>query len=95
MFPSVKFENPNRQNLYSRESQSYRSTLYEKLKNINFPPEEDFQRNYDLENESETRLDREKDNSEKFGNRKVLYSKRVFLGDLCHCVISFYVENKK
>jgi hypothetical protein len=94
VFPSINFntnknenENFGRATFTSYKSKS--SSLYNKLKMTNFNFKsgsntgEDFYQVSNIKSPNNT------------GDKKILFNKKVFLGDLSHCVVTFSVQNKQ
>ena len=91
VFPSIKFETPTRDvSSYSNSKQDFKkNTLYNKLKFTNFNFTSTLSSTKDMFSSNSFEL------KQKTSDKKILFSKSVFLGDLFHCMVNFYVENKK
>jgi hypothetical protein len=85
-FPSIKFEHPIRNDTAYVETK--KDSLYNKLKltNINFNPTLSEGKDVIVSKSFEMKGKPEK---------KLLYTKSAFLGDLFQCLINFFIENKK
>lgn len=86
VFPSIKFENPLKNE--SAFVETKKDTLYNKLKLTNF----NF--NTTISDGKDVIVSKSFEMKGK-PEKKMLYNKTAFLSDLFQCFISFYIENKK
>ena len=106
IFPSIKFSNPFKEEStglngnqtfntsYKNSNGFNQNSLYNKLKLTNF----NFTNSKTGEGLFYNTIDENAFNyagKNKNKDKKILYRKNVFLGELFHCIVTFYVENKK
>jgi hypothetical protein len=65
------------------------------LTNFNFHPASGDKTESNFYKSQNLKSSIERDDDINNGEKKVLFTKKIFLGDLFHCVIMFYVEKKK